>query len=412
MSGQTDKRYKKRVVITGIGMLTPYGRGYHTFWENLSQGKSAISKVEKIDTSAINVKKGGEIKWYRPEDHYSRRERTRMDITSQYLVLASSDALSDAGVTSVDLMGTNTGIFIGTLVAGLPFAEKYYRCCSRGKVSPALASQVYRSSAAHHVASWFDISGPCMTITTACSASAHAVGLGADYIRAGKIDLAVIGGVDAFCEITWGGFFSLKSLSPGDISPFDKNRSGILLGEGSGVLVLESEERALARKARIYGEVLGYGASCDAHHSTAPDPEGYGPALAIRLAIKSAGIKLEEIDYINAHGTATKHNDVAETNAIKLTFGEIAYSVPVSSTKSMIGHMLGAAGIIEVIAVLGMIRDQVIYPTINYLTPDPECDLNYVPNKSVRASIEKVLSNSFGFGGNNAVLALSKYRRH
>lgn len=400
---------RKKVVITGMGVVSPYGLGSDVFFSSLSRGISGISEVNKIDTSKISAKYGGEIKWYNPNDFFTKNQQEKMDINSQYIIVATNEALQLSNIQMNDEDKANMGVFLGTLTAGLPFTEEYYKQSLEGRYYPTLISQFYRSSATHNLASYFGITGPRITITTACSASSHAIGLATSYIKAGKINSAIVGGVDGFCNLTWAGFNSLRNISPKEPRPFSKDRQGMIIGEGSGVLILENEEDAIKRGAKIYGEVKGWGASADAYHITGPKSEGDTIALAIKNAIKNAKLDVDDINYIAAHGTGTLANDSTETNAIKNVFNEKAYSIPISSIKSMIGHTMGAAGIHQAIAVIGMMRDKMIYPTINYSIQDPKCDLNYVPNSAIEANIENAISNSFGFGGNNSVLVLSKY---
>lgn len=393
------------VVVTGIGSVTPYGRGTKLFWNCMREGKDGTSYVKRINTEQLKAKKGGEINWYQADDFFTKREQKQWDINTQYLMLAMEEALESAKIKA---FGDNTGIIIGTLTAGLPFSELYYENALKEKYYPRYISQCYRSSVTKNIAAKYGIKGPRLTITTACSASMHAIGTGLSYIKSGRLDMAVVGGVDAFCGVTWGGFSALKALSTDDIAPFSKNRSGTLIGEGSGIIILESLESAQRRGAHIYGRVSGWGATGDAYHITAPNPTGETEAESMRLAIKDASMELNQINVIGAHGTATHLNDKMETQAIKNVFQDHSERLLITSIKSMIGHTMGAAGIHLAIAGLGMFQDQVVYPTIHYTEKDPECDLNYVVNRAVAAKVDTVLMNGFGFGGNNASVVLSK----
>ncbi len=406
MNQKQNKNDSKRIVVTGIGAVTPYGLGCDIFFKNLSMGKSGISFVDKMNTSELETQKGGEIKWYNANEFFTKYQQKHMDINSQYLILSTREAIRTSNL-SEDCSDKNISVCIGTLTAGLPFTEKYYMDAQNDKYSPILVSQSYRSSATHNMASYFNIYGPRYTITTACSASMHTIGLGAEYIRNGMSDMSIVGGVDAFCGVTWGGFNSFKSMSSDEIRPFDKNRKGLLIGEGSGVMVLESLSSAKRRGVHIYGEIKGWGSSGDAYHITAPNMEG--ASAAMEAALINAGMDKNDIDYIGAHGTATHLNDVMETNAIKKVFGNRAGLIPISSIKSMIGHTMGASGIHLALATLGMIQEGRVYPTINYETADEECNLDYVPNVSREHIIKNAMLDAFGFGGNNAVLVVSAY---
>ena len=392
------------IVITGIGTVSPYGYGTEVFWNGLANGEDKITEVKKIKLDNNYAKRGGEIDWYISKDYFSKNELRRWDLNTQYSVLAMEEAKLDA---KIDEFPSNTGIFMGTLTAGLPFAEMYYDNMLKDKYIPRYITQCFSASVADNVAKRYHLNGPKITVTTACSASAHAIAVGVSYLRRNKIDVAIVGGVDAFCQVTWAGFSALRALSAERISPFSRERQGTQIGEGAGVLVLETYKRAKERNAKIYAIIAGCGASTDAYHITAPNPTGETQAQAIRGAISDANVKLTDIDVICAHGTGTELNDQMESKMIKEVFGKYYKKPSVTSIKSMIGHTMGAAGIHLTIALIGMMRKKMIFPTINYQSADKECDLSIVTNHSITKDINWGLVNAFGFGGNNAALILS-----
>lgn len=393
------------VVVTGIGTVSPYGKGTELFWTHLGQGDDAISEITKINVENNYAKRGGEITWYNPNYYFSKREQKIMDTNAQYGILALEEAKNDA---KIDEFPIDTGIFLGTLTAGFPFTEKYYKGKLNGKVYSKYITQYPRSSLANQLAIRFDIYGPRMTITTACSAGVHALAEGAAQVQRGKVSMAVVGGVDAFCELTWSGFSALRALSETELASFSKRRNGTQIGEGGGMLILEKYKSAKKRNANIYGVISGWGASADAYHITAPNPEGDTEAIAIKRAIMKSGVDKKEIDVVVTHGTGTELNDKMETKAIKLGLEEQAYEVSVTSIKSMIGHTMGAAGIHSSIALLGMIRDGKVYPTIHYKEKDENCDLAIVANQMISKNIRAGIVNAFGFGGNNAAVLIQK----
>jgi 3-oxoacyl-[acyl-carrier-protein] synthase II len=406
-----QERSKNRVVITGIGALTPIGNNKDEFAKSLYEGKDGINLIKGFDISQYRFKTGGELKEFYPENYFTKKELRRMDRATQMALIVGNEAVCDSGVDLTKIDSHRCGIITGTTLGGMISGERYYRevMKRRDRVYASLLLDQPLYTASESLASRYNFAGINNVISTACSASAHAIGYGFELIREGIYDLLIVGGVDTMSQLTLAGFGILQAITKEKIRPFDKNRSGLVLGESAGMIVMEELMHAKSRNARIYCEIIGYGKSSDAYHMTAPDKEGKGAYQAMKMAIKRSQIKKEEMDYINAHGTGTKHNDAAETLAIKKLFEEFAYKIPVSSIKSMIGHTLGAAGAIEAIACILALRDNFIPPTINYETPDPECDLDYVPNVSRKKDLNTVMSNSFGFGGNNASLLFKRY---
>ena len=411
---------RRRVVITGMGAITPLGLNVEETWQGLIAGRSGIRRITSFDPSDYPTQIMGEVRGFKARDFMDFKKARRMARFSQFAVAATKMALEDAGLTIDESNAERVGVLLGNSVGGLDETERACRLMlERGgmRLSPFYIVMMPPNMAAFHVARTFGIKGYNCTISTACAAGAQAIGEGAEVIRRGKAEVVVAGGTESSsCELGLAAFcvgraYSTKSDEPERACrPFDKNRDGFVGAEGCGILILESLEHAKARGARIYAEVLGYGASNDAYHLIAPDPEAEGAARAIRWALEDAGVSPEDVDYINAHGTGTPLGDAAETLAIKKVFGEHAYRVPISSTKSMIGHLWGAAGAVEAIVCVLTIRDGIIHPTINYETPDPECDLDYVPNVARRAKVDVALSNSFGLGGQNACLVIGRYR--
>jgi len=411
---------KKRVVVTGMGVLAPNGKDIQSFWDALIKGQSAVSQVTAFDTRDFDVKIGAEIKDFDPSQYVVPGIYRKIDRFAQLGVCAAKQALDDAELSlSVDKK-LKIGTVIGTGLGGMIFhEEQIITVIKEGGPSKIMASSVPRispNSVSAYIGIAFGIKGPNLAVSTACSSGANAVGQAAMMIRSGMIDACVTGGVEApLTPVTFAGYQALRCLSarndaPNRASrPFDRDRDGFVLGEGAGIVILESLEHAQRRKAKIYAEIKGYGNSCGAYNMVAPQPDGLDAAHAIRIALENSGVTPDEVDYINAHGTSTALNDVAETKAIKAVFGERASGIPVSSTKSMIGHTIGAAGAIEAIASILSLHHQVVHPTINYETKDPECDLWYVPNKSINQRVNIAISNSFGFGSNNAVLVFGKY---
>jgi 3-oxoacyl-[acyl-carrier-protein] synthase II len=406
----------RRVVVTGIGPVTPVGTGVAEFWRNLVAGRSGIDRIRRFDPSGLPVQIAGEVKDFEPEAWMSPKEARRIDRVAQFAVAAAALAWADAGQPSVD--PARTAVVFSTGVGGLEsLLRQHLVLLEKGpdRVSPFLVPQMMPNAAAGHVAMHLGFTGPNECITTACAAGAHGVGEAYRMVKEGLADTAVAGGTEAaVLPLTVAGFAQAQALSRNPdpqraCRPFDKNRDGFVLAEGACALVLEPADRAVARGARIYAEVAGFGQSADAYHITAPEPGGIGAVLATQACLEDAGEPPEAVDYVNAHGTSTPLNDVSETRAIKKVLGDHAYRIPVSSTKSMTGHMVGAAGAVEVAICALVITDAVIPPTTNYATPDEECDLDYVPNRAREREVRLALSNAFGFGGHNAVVALRRF---
>ncbi len=412
---------RRRVVVTGIGAVTPLGNDAPTTWDRMVAGVSGAGPITRFDASDHTVRIAAELKGFDPEEHFPRRELRRLDPFSQYFLVAVREALADAGLSFGEDSeeAYRAGVVAGVGFGGMQsFIEEIDVLHSRGpdRVSPVGVPKIIPNIAAGLASIEHHLMGPVTCVVTACAASANAIGDAAELIRRGAADVMLAGGSEAgITDYAMAAFAKARALStrnddPARASrPFDAERDGFLMGEGAGVLVLEERERALARGAEVYGEILGYGSSADAYHITLPRPGGTGPARAMQAALADAGLEAEAIDYVNAHGTSTPANDVTETSAIKIALGEdVARRVAISSTKSMTGHMLGAAGAVEAIACLMAIRFGVAPPTINYETPDPECDLDYVPNEAREIDIRYAMSNNFGFGGHNAVLVLGR----
>jgi 3-oxoacyl-[acyl-carrier-protein] synthase II len=403
---------RRRAVVTGLGILTSIGRDLASFGKNLLEGVCGIDRITLFDPSGYRVKKAAEVREFDPRGHFSPRQLKRMSRCDQLGMKAALEALTDAALDLSKEDRERIGIFIGGGAGGIFSAEQYRKEMIRKgwqKVRPTLLLPFSTCALNDAIAEEYRILGPRATIATACSSSATAIGCGLDAIRSGEVDMAIAGGSESLSEVTFGGFNSLRTVEEEYCRPFDLRRKGLSLGEGAAFLILEEEGHARKRGAKIHGELLGYGLSGDGQHMTAPDPEGKGAARAMEEALKDAGVSREEVDYINAHGTATPANDVSETRAIKTLFGKRAGKIPVSSSKSMIGHCLGAAGALEAVATVLAVRDDRIPPTIHYETPDPECDLDYVPNRARDAVVKIALSNSFAFGGNNTALVFGKW---
>lgn len=405
-----------RVVVTGIGPVTPVGIGLEPFWEALVTGRSGIARIERFDPSELPVQIAGEIRAFTPTDWMTPKEVKRADRAVHLAVAAAKLAWKDAGEPSVD--HARTGVMFSTGIGGLSSLLAQHKVfLDRGadRVSPFMVPMLMPNAAAGQVAMAFGFTGPNECITTACAAGAHAVGDAYRLIQGGFADVCIAGGTEAsVLGLTVAGFAQMQALTrnpdPARASrPFDRDRDGFVLSEGAGALILEDAERAVARGARIYAEVAGYGASADAYHITAPEPEGLGAIQALQACLEDAGEPPEAVGYVNAHGTSTSLNDASETRALKKALGDHAYRVPVSSTKSMTGHMLGAAGAVEGAVAALVIARGVIPPTINYENPDEDCDLDYVPNQAREADVRFALSNAFGFGGHNAVLAFRRF---
>ena len=407
---------RKRVVVTGMGVITPLGQSVAEFWEALVQGKSGIGPITLCDATPFPCRIAGEVKDFDPAQYMDAKEARRMARFSQLSVAAAALAIEDAELDQSTMDQERIGVVMGNGNGGFPTTEENARVLvEKGgmRMSPFFIPMILPNMAAANVSRIFGLKGYTSTIITACAAGNQAIGEGAEVVRRGAADVILAGGCEAgISQLGLGGFNVIKALSrqndePEKASrPFDAKRDGFIPAEGSAILVLESLEHALARGANISAEVLGQGVSSDAYHAVQPDEDGSGAARAIRWALEDAGIGPDEIDYINAHGTSTPKNDLSETLAIKAVFGERAYQVPISSTKSMIGHTLGGAGALEAVASIQTILNDEIHPTINYEHPDPDCDLDYVPNVARQQRVDTVLSNSFGFGGQNACLVL------
>ena len=413
---------KRRVVVTGMGTITPVGNDVATTWRSLIEGKSGTAPITKFDASNFPVKFAAEVKGFNPLDYMDRKEAKRADQYTQYAVAAARQAMTNAGLVERNGMDPDRiGVIIGSGIGGLKsFEEQHdvYRERGVGKISPFFIPMFIADIAAGIVSMMFNAKGPNYATVSACATSAHAIGDAYRTIQYGDADVMITGGAEAtVTPMAIGGFANMKALSERNDSPetasrpFDSTRDGFVMGEGAGILILEELEHALGRGATIYAEIVGYGATGDAYHLTAPAPDGEGAQRAMKRALKDAGLEPKDIQYINAHGTSTPANDFNETRAIKAVFGEHAKSVSVSSTKSATGHMLGAAGAVEAVVSAMVVGTGIIPPTINYQNPDPELDLNYTPNKSVERDVNAVLSNSFGFGGHNTTLAIKRYKR-
>ncbi|AUS26148.1 beta-ketoacyl-ACP synthase II [Paenibacillus polymyxa] len=411
---------KQRVVITGMGVITSLGQDLNTLWDNLMAGKSGISKIEAFDTSEYTTKIAASIKDFNPEDYIDRKDARKMDRFVQFAVAASKLALEDSKlVIGENVDAERVGVSVGSGIGGLgTWEDQHNALIEKGpkRVSPFFIPMMIANMGSGQVSISLGAKGPNTSPVTACATGSHAIGDSFRMIQRGDADAMICGGAEATIRpIGIAGFCSMRAMStrndePEKASrPFDTERDGFVMGEGSGVLILESLDHALKRGAHIYGEVIGYGLSGDAHHMTEPDPEG--AARCIRMAIRDAGLNPEDIDYINAHGTSTPVGDKSETEAVKKTLGEHAYKVAISSTKSMTGHLLGAAGGVEAVICGLALQHQTIPPTINLDNQDPACDLDYVPNEPRKAELNVVMSNSFGFGGHNATVILKNMKR-
>ncbi|MBI2820931.1 MAG: beta-ketoacyl-[acyl-carrier-protein] synthase family protein [Acidobacteria bacterium] len=400
----------RRVVITGLGLLTPIGSGKEVFWNALTAGASGIGPVTAFDTSPFPIHLGAEVKSFIPEPYFRRTLPGEMGRASQLAVAAARLAIEDAGVDLDVLERNRIGVCMGTTSGEPLFVERYNDLRKAGGLE-AIPGEIMARYPCNvipsNIAIEFDLRGPCLMIPTACAAGNYAVGYGFDLIRTGRADLVLAGGADAFSRITYMGFSRLGAIAPERCQPFDRNRKGMVPGEGAAVLILESLEAARARGARVYAQVLGYGLSCDSHHMTAAHPEGDGAIRAMALALRESGVDISQVDYISAHGTGTPTNDRVESIAVRRLFGTRAGKVPISSIKSMIGHTMGAASAIEAAACALAIQTGIIPPTMNYEEPDPECNLDYVPNQARRTDPRVVLNNAYAFGGNNASLCLA-----
>lgn len=411
---------KRRVVITGMGAVTPIGNTIEEFWTGLKEGRNGVELITLFNTDQHETKFAAEVKNFDVNQYIDRKEARRMDRFCQFAVVAAKQAVEDARLNDSSVDKNRVGCVIGSGIGGfITFEDQYeiYMQKGPGRVSPFFVPMLIIDIVAGHVAIMYGFKGVNYATVSACATGSHAIGNGFIHVQRGDLDAVVCGGAEAgICRMGLAGFNAMKALSTRNDDykhasrPFDKNRDGFVMGEGAGIVVLEELQHALRRGAPIYGEIIGVGYTDDAYHITAPAEGGEGAARAMQIALNDAGLKPEDIGYINAHGTSTEYNDKNETAAIKTVFGPHAYNLHVSSTKSMTGHLLGAAGAIEFIATVLAVKDNIIPPTINYEIPDPECDLNYTPNKAVEKNIHAAISNTFGFGGHNTCIAVKKYQ--
>ena len=409
-----------RVVITGVGLVTPIGIGKEEFWQSLIQGKSGIDKISYFDTSEYPTKIAAEVKNFNYMNFISPKEANRMDKSTQFSIVSAMLALEDSELEITEINSHSTGVIIGSGIGGIGTFEKQHKILLENgprRVSPFFVPMMISNISAGEIAIKIGAKGPNGVITTACASSTHAIGIAFKLLQQGDAQIILSGGTEAaISPMALAGFCKMKALSvqnnePSRASrPFDSERDGFIMGDGAGILILETLKHAKNRNANIYAEILGFGMTADAYHITAPAPNGEGAIKAMEIALTNAKISPSQIDYINAHGTSTPLNDKLETLAIKKVFGKHAYDLKISSNKSMTGHLLGASGGVEAIATALTIKNNIIPPTINYNSPDPECDLDYTPNKSKNGVVNYAISNSFGFGGHNGVIVLGKYK--
>jgi len=412
---------KKKVVITGMGVISPIGNSVDEFWESLLQGKSGADFITHFDASDFDTKFAAEIKNFDATNYLDRKEARRMDLFTQYAMAAASEAIADSELPLDKIDLERTGVLLGTGIGGMQvYHRETQNLLNHGprKISPFFIPMMIPDIAPGHISIKYGFKGPNFTTVSACASSAHSLGTALRLIRYGDADIMIAGGTEGtITPICIGGFNSLRALStrnddPQKASrPFDVDRDGFVVGEGSGILVLETEEHALKRGAKIYAEIAGAGATGDAYHITAPSPDGNGAIRVMKQALNDADVTPGDVDYVNAHGTSTPHNDRTETTAIKAVFGDHAKKLSINSTKSMIGHLLGASGSLELIATVKSILENKIHPTINYQTPDPDCDLNYTPNNAIEKTVNVAISNSFGFGGHNGCIVVKRYQK-
>jgi len=411
---------KQRVVVTGMGVITPVGNDVATFWNNIKNGVSGIGPLTKCDTAGLDSRISAEVKGFDPKNYFEVKEAKRMALFTQYAVAAAKEAWRDAGFTGPSTDPARTAVILGNGIGGREVDHEAHKTLfekGASRISPMAIPKMIVNEAAGNVSMALNAKGPVLTIVTACASGTDAIGAALDAIRAGRADVVITGGTEAaITPVAIGGFCALGALSTKRndtpekaCRPFDANRDGFIMGEGAGILILESLEHARKRGARIHAELAGYGATGDAYHLTAPDPSGEGAANAIRVALADGGLTPDDVDYFNAHGTSTPINDPMETQAIKLAFGDGARRLKISSTKSMTGHLIAAAGAIEAIICVLAVRDGFCPPTINYETPDPACDLDYVPNVGVAMPVRAAVSTSLGFGGHNGALAIKRF---
>ena len=410
---------RRRVVVTGMGLVIPIGIGVETAWKNVCEGKSGIGRLTRFDPEGFDTRIAAEVKGFNPELYIEKKEVKKMDLFIQYALAATKEAVEDSELSITPENGDRIGVIVGTGLGGLPTIEKYHQILMErgpGRISPFFIPMLVANLAAGQIAIQYGAKGPNTCIVTACATGGHCIGDAFRAIVYGDADAIIAGGTESnITPLTIGGFNAMKAISTRNdepekaCRPFEKNRNGFVIAEGAGIVILEELELAQKRNARIYAELIGYGYTGDAYHITAPSPDGDGAIRCMRMAIKDAGLKPEDIDYINAHGTSTQLNDLTETIAIKKVFGDHAKKIPISATKSMTGHLLGAAGSTEAIFTVLALRDGILPPTINYEEPDPECDLDYVPNVARRQHLNTGMSNAFGFGGTNATLIFKKF---
>jgi 3-oxoacyl-[acyl-carrier-protein] synthase II len=411
---------KSRVVVTGLGAVTPVGNTARDFWAAVSEGRSGIGPITAFDPQRLDARIAGEVKGFDPLKYLDKKDVKKMDRFIHFAVAAGADAVDDAKLDWDHVDPTRAGCLVGSGIGGILSILEYHKILLEkgpGRVSPFFIPAVIVNMASGQLSMRYKLKGPNSAVITACATGNHAIGDAFRLIQRGEADLMLAGGSEAMInELCVAGFCSMKALSTRNDAPerasrpFDANRDGFVCGEGSGILVLESLEHARRRGARIYAEVAGYGMTADAHHMTAPDPDGDGAYRAMGQALRDGGLAPESVGYINAHGTSTPYNDKTETLAIKRVFGEHARRIAISSTKSMIGHLLGAAGGAEAVVTVLAVHHGLLPPTVNYETPDPECDIDYVPNVARKAQVDVALSNGFGFGGTNATLAFRRYK--
>jgi len=411
---------KRRVVITGMGAITPIGLGVKDYWQGLVEGRNGIDLITRFDTTKFDTKFAGEVKNFNPEDYLDKKSIRRLDPFAQYALVTAIMAMEDSGLDIENINRDRFGVIYGSGIGGMKTLQEQHFQFFNGndphKISPFFVPMMISDIAAGQISIKYGLKGPNYATTSACATASHAIADSFIMIQRGSADLMVCGGSEAaITEISIGGFNAMRAISTWNdrykeaSRPFDKDRNGFVMGEGAGTLVLEEYEHAKARGAKIHGEIVGIGLTGDAHHITAPAPDGEGAYRSMKEALRDAGLKPEDIDYINAHGTSTELNDINETKAIKALFGANAYELVISSTKSMTGHLLGAAGGIEAIATMLAMENSVIPPTINLTNPDPQCDLNYSPIKPTNKEIRYAISNTFGFGGHNASLLFKKF---
>ncbi|HEX9652251.1 MAG TPA: beta-ketoacyl-ACP synthase II [bacterium] len=408
-----------RVVVTGLGVITPLGNDLQQFWQNLLAGKSGVDHITKFDAAQFDTRFAGEVKDFQPEDYIDRKEARRMDLFTQYAIAAAEHAIQHAALNLESIDKERVGVIVSSGIGGMETFEKQSRTLiERGpsRISPFFIPMLISDIAPGYISIRYGFKGPNFSTVSACASSSHAIGEAFRNIQRGDADVMICGGAEAtITPLGIGGFNAMKALSTRNDAPhkasrpFDKNRDGFVMGEGAGIAVLESLEHAVKRGATILGEMAGVGYTADAHHITAPAPGGEGAIRAMRRALNDAGVAPNEIDYINTHGTSTPHGDAAETGAIKEVFGEHAYQLNINSTKSMIGHLLGASGGVEFVVTTLTLKENVVHPTINYEEPDPDCDLNCTPNESKRRDVRAAISNSFGFGGHNVSIVVKKF---